>query len=332
MIVARGGADNTAPAHPAAVAVTAPSRLHLGFLDLHGGLGRRFGSLGLALDRPACRVAVSTGDGLIVEGADAARAEAHARTLCRHFGLGEKWRIKVEETIPEHVGLGSGTQMALAVGHGLCRAAGIAAPSRELAAALGRGARSSIGIAAFDQGGVILDGGRGENDGPPPVISRLPFPDAWRVLLIFDRRHQGLHGKAEVEAFRKLAPAPAGEAAALCRLMLMAGLPALAEARLEPFAQAVAELQRATGDHFAPVQGGRRYLSPAVTEVLMWLMAEGVQGCGQSSWGPTGFGLMENEADATRIAKAAERRWPKDSGLAFAISRGRNQGGEVAAA
>ena len=32
------------------VDVSAPARLHLGFLDLGGGLGRRFGSLGVAID------------------------------------------------------------------------------------------------------------------------------------------------------------------------------------------------------------------------------------------------------------------------------------------
>ena len=34
------------------VTVAVAARLHLGFLDLNGGLGRRFGSLGLALDAP----------------------------------------------------------------------------------------------------------------------------------------------------------------------------------------------------------------------------------------------------------------------------------------
>ncbi len=39
--------------------VSAPARLHLGFLDLNGGLGRRYGSIGLALDAPATEVRVT---------------------------------------------------------------------------------------------------------------------------------------------------------------------------------------------------------------------------------------------------------------------------------
>ena len=41
------------------IEVTAPARLHLGFLDLNGGLGRRFGSIGLAVDQPATRLTVA---------------------------------------------------------------------------------------------------------------------------------------------------------------------------------------------------------------------------------------------------------------------------------
>ncbi len=45
-------ADPSLRAHPGAVRVIAPARLHLGFLDLNGGLGRLFGSIGLAIDTP----------------------------------------------------------------------------------------------------------------------------------------------------------------------------------------------------------------------------------------------------------------------------------------
>src|ERR1700680_1975654 len=44
----------------ASVTVTAAARLHLGFLDLNGGLGRRFGSIGLAIDAPRTRLTISS--------------------------------------------------------------------------------------------------------------------------------------------------------------------------------------------------------------------------------------------------------------------------------
>jgi beta-RFAP synthase len=310
------------------VRVSVPARLHVGFLDLHGGLGRRFGSLGISLDAPETRVRLRRADVLAVEGPDASRAQAYLETLVAHFGLDAGMRLEIESAIPEHVGLGSGTQLSLAIGIACCRLHGLEADARTLAALLDRGLRSSIGIASFERGGVILDGGRGEADRPPPVIARLPFPDAWRVLLVYDDTRRGLHGAAETDAFRSLPPFAPERAADLCRLVLMAMLPALAEQDLDRFGAGLAELQRAIGDYFAPAQGAR-YTSPVVAEVLRWLESEGVHGIGQTSWGPTGFAILGSESDAARLLHDAERRWSRTGGLRFAVSRGRNRGGEV---
>src|SRR5262249_50647657 len=121
---------------------------------------------------------------------------------------------------------------------------------------------------------------------------------------------------------------PAETAAHLCRLMVMVGLPALAEQDLDGFSAAVTELQETIGDHFAPVQGAR-FLSAQVTEVLTWLRSQGVRGRGQSSWGPTGFALLASEAAAQAVLQQLQRRWPAGQGLSFAIARGRNRGADV---
>lgn len=319
--------DGELPA-AARVTVTVPARLHVGFVDLNGGLGRRFGSLGIALDTPRTRLSMRRGERLEVSGPSAARARRYLATVAEHFGGDDRLHLAVETAIPEHVGLGSGTQLSLATGIAYCRLNGIAVDVRRIAQLLERGARSSIGIATFEQGGVVLDGGRGSADRPPPVLSRLPFPDAWRILLIFDESRRGLHGPAEIEAFQRLPAFPAETAAHLCRLVLMQALPALAEQELDPFGEAVAELQRVVGDYFAPAQGAR-FMSAGVAAVLTWLEAQGIRGIGQSSWGPTGFAIVGSEAEAQRLCAEAVRRWPTGTGLSFAVSAGRNGGGEI---
>jgi beta-RFAP synthase len=321
-------AERTAAAAPARVTVTAPARLHLGFVDLNGGLGRRFGSLGIALAAPSTRVTARRHDGFAADGPEADRVLAHLRCLAGRLDLGGGVRVTVEQAIPAHAGLGSGTQLALAVGAALSRLGGLGLDAEAVARLLGRGGRSSIGIASFATGGVILDGGRGSADRPPPVVSRLPFPTAWRILLIFDQRRSGLSGSAEREAFDRLPGFPPELAGRLCRLMLMTALPALAEADLDRFAAAVAELQRATGDHFAPLQGGR-FTSPLVADVLAWLESQGLGGVGQSSWGPTGFAIVESAAKADALMAQATARWPAASGLTFMVTGGRNRGGDI---
>jgi beta-RFAP synthase len=319
--------DHGAMRSIAHVAVTAPARLHLGFLDLAGDLGRRYGSLGLALEEVGTTVSVARADALCVTGAEAPRARRHAQAMARRFGLSDRVAVTIDRAIPAHAGLGSGTALALAVGAGMARLEGVAIAPPDIARALGRGERSGIGIAAFDRGGVVLDGGQAPGGGtPPPILARHDFPEAWRVILVQDPAFQGKHGAAEIAAFASLPPFPAARAAELCRLALMQALPALAERDVGGFGAAVSAIQAAVGDHFAPAQGGR-FASPAVAEALSWLEAQGAAGIGQSSWGPTGFALVGELGMAEALSAAAGERF--GARLSFTVARGRNRGAAI---
>jgi len=309
------------------VRVTAHARLHLGFLDLHGGLGRKFGSLGVSLEEPRTVLTARGAERMTVRGPSADRARQVAARLMDGMGVSGGFEVAIAETIPEHAGLGSGTQLALAMGTAIAQCIGRSVDPRRIALLARRGARSGVGIGAFTLGGVILDGGRAEDeDAPPPIVSRLEFPEAWRVLLIFDPKNGGLHGSAEYEAFHLLPQFPERLAADLCRLMLMQALPALAEADLPRFGEAVTELQRRVGDFFSPVQGGR-FSSPHVAAALAWLEAAGIAGFGQSSWGPTGFAFAASPAEGEALMAEAERRW--GGSLRFRLVKGRNRGAEI---
>jgi beta-RFAP synthase len=314
----------------ASVEVAVPARLHLGFLDLDGGLGRRFGSIGLALDGIETRLVAEPAAAITADGPSSERACEFARKLTAGLGIAGGAHVTLLDAIPEHAGLGSGTQLGLAVGTAVARIYGADPGARAIAMMLGRGARSGIGIGAFEQGGVLVDGGRrlDADAEPAPIVSRMEFPEGWRILLIFDDRATGIHGEAETTAFRTLPGFSPDTAARLCRIVLMSVLPALAERDLAAFGAGVAAIQEAVGDHFAPIQGGR-YASALVAECLAWLKSEGIVGLGQTSWGPTGFAFAGAEA-AERLLAAARRKWAGDDRLRFMICRGRNEGGRVA--
>lgn len=316
----------------ASVSVEAPARLHLGFIDLNGGLGRRFGSLGLTLDNISTALKLAPAKTLKVTGPGHAvpRALAFSALLTERLGLPGGVDIEIRRAIPDHAGLGSGTQLALAIASGLSRIYGLDLGSRELAALTGRGRRSGIGIGAFDAGGFLLDGGRGESEQPPPLLLRQDFPDAWRVLLVYDRSSRGIHGKRESSAFQTLSRFPADTAAALCRLVLMQALPALAEEDHPRFSQAIGELQQVVGDYFAPAQSGR-FTSAEVAEAMAWLENQGVRGIGQSSWGPTGFAILPGEAAAHELLQALQARFGERPNLRFEITAARNCGGRIEA-
>lgn len=310
------------------VVVDASARLHLGFLDMSGSLGRRFGSLGLSIDAYRTRLRMRTAGDVRASGPGADRAARFAHRLVGDLGIARGVDIRIESAIPDHLGLGSGTQMALAVGRAVAALHGLELSTREIAARLQRGKRSGIGIGAFDRGGFLLDSGVGEDGSIPSVTSRLPFPDPWRVLLVMDARGQGLHGSEEAAAMNGLPPFPREIAAHLCHLTLMQILPGLREQRLEPVAAGIAELQRHVGDHFAPAQGGR-FTSKAVADALTFAESLGHTGVGQSSWGPTGFVLLPHQAAAEELVAAVRRRFGQLSPLRFVITAACNRGGRV---
>jgi beta-RFAP synthase len=189
-----------------------------------------------------------------------------------------------------------------------------------------RGARSGIGIGAFEQGGLLLDGGRGADTIVPPILARMQFPSDWRILLVMDDTLAGVHGEAETQAFQALPEFPAQRAAHIAHLTLMQLLPALAEHDLDAFGAAVSAIQHIIGDYFAPAQGGGRYASPKVAHAMQWLEQLGIRCLGQSSWGPTGFAVVASEAEAQQFLQQIEQKYPD---LRYAVSRASNTGSVV---
>jgi beta-RFAP synthase len=159
------------------------------------------------------------------------------------------------------------------------------------------------------------------------VLARLEVPAAWRVLVVQDDTARGLHGSAEVQALQQLPPFGRERAADLCHQVLMKMLPSLAEARFEPFAQAVSDVQRSIGDYFAPAQSGSMYTSPAVARLMQWIAASGLPaGVGQSSWGPTAFAFVASSADGQRLLDQARAAGVLEPRLQCHLVAARNRG------
>jgi beta-RFAP synthase len=290
------------------VTVSAPARLHLGFLDLGGSLGRVYGSIGLAVNSHYTTIELSAAEQTQVQGDISPELVTRIESFVQRFfaSLGQAVPheqrglfISVREHIPEHAGLGSGTQLALTLGKALAEFFAIPADANAVAAAMQRGKRSGIGIATFQQGGFVVDGGVAEGQ-LPPLLMQHSFPEDWRVLMIMDQRQQGVHGQQESSAFRDLPTFPKQEAQAICHLTLMQLLPALYESNIDAFGDAVTQIQQRIGDHFAPAQGGR-FSSEAVAQLLHHAQTLGHHGIAQSSWGPTGCVFVDSYHKAEQL-------------------------------
>jgi beta-ribofuranosylaminobenzene 5'-phosphate synthase len=82
--------------------------------------------------------------------------------------------------------------------------------------------------------------------------------------------------------------------AELARLVLLGILPSLIEHDLPAFGDSLHEFNRRVGEMFEPWQGGV-YANPQSAELIDWLRGQGINGVGQSSWGPTVFAIGEED-------------------------------------
>jgi beta-ribofuranosylaminobenzene 5'-phosphate synthase len=295
------------------VRVEAPARLRLGILAVAGDGERRFGGLGVSVSRPAVVLEARPADELSAEGADAERALMFAQRCHEALGLAGGAHLRVVEAIPPHVGLGSGTKLALAVAQALAALEERTVDAPALAQAAGRAARSAVGMWTFALGGLVVEGGvRRGVDRPAPLLAHHPVPEEWRCVLVVPAAEPGLSGIAENEAFQQLTPSPE-RSAAIAQLVLTSLLPALVERDVEEFGAALTRVQELVGDAFANVQGGRFH--PRAGAVVEALLRNGAAGAGQSSWGPAVYGVVGSEAAGRELAGRMESQLDGDGSV-----------------
>ena len=262
------------PSRRTAVEIRSPARLHIGMLAFGNPAVRSFGGVGMMVDRPGIHLRMRRAARLEARGPQAERAVQFAQACAQAWRLGDiGCAIEVVAVPPAHVGLGSGTQLALCVAAGMHHLfVGVdhddlpAAPGhpteadpgpgehewgfdardvQEFARITGRGRRSCVGVHGFSRGGLIVEAGRRVKAGATgvdeadrtcsPMVARVRLPSAWRCVVIVGRDAVGLHGQPEAAAFAGLPAMETGVSAELARLALLELLPAAVEARFGEF-------------------------------------------------------------------------------------------------
>jgi beta-ribofuranosylaminobenzene 5'-phosphate synthase len=312
------------------IRIRTPSRLHFGLLGWGPRATRQFGGVGLMIDAPGIDLVVEPAASWLVEGPHATRVYRvieHLQAKSRAAGITLRAaHIRVVGAPPEHVGLGVGTQLCLAVARAVFQLAGVADLSvDDLARWTGRGRRSGIGLHGFEQGGLVVDGGRRNDADIPPLVARLPFPNDWSILIVRPPSESGLHGPDESRAFDSLPPFAQAVTDTLCRLVLLEILPAVREHDLPAFGAALADLQAQVGASFAPAQGGI-YATALAARIVDELRNLGFVGAGQSSWGPTLYAFSSlPERELGSLAERLREQFGLDRRSVF-LTRGANHG------
>ncbi|NMB79926.1 MAG: DUF98 domain-containing protein, partial [Methanomicrobiales archaeon] len=323
------------------VIIRTPSRVHISLIDMHGGSGRVDGGVGITLDEPGILIEAEHSPEVLVQGGDMAtreRIDRISREILAKLGIADGVRITVRSDYPAHVGLGSGSQVALAVARAIAELGGRDLSVTDLARLAGRGGTSGIGTAAFEQGGFILDGGhrfgagceksdfrpsaasRGVN--PPPVLARHEFPEDWKVLLAIPSVPAGASGAAETDIFRDNCPVPLSEVREVCHEVMMKMLPGIAEHDLDLFGSSVNTIQ---GLGFKRIELSLQ--PPQVTGLLPLLRDAGAAGAGLSSFGPAVFAIGDTNMGA--LEQAARSFMREQTGGTTLLTAARNSGAKV---
>jgi beta-RFAP synthase len=280
---------------------------------------RQFGGVGVMVDRPGLRLVIHPGPELSASGPLAGRAVEFAhRWATFHSRPALQCSIEIAFAPLDHVGLGTGTQLALALAAGLCEFHELEIESPQaLAASVGRGLRSAVGTYGFLFGGLIAEQGKLPDEEISPLDCRLDLPAEWRFVLARPLGLAGLAGDDEAAAIGDL---PAVDSAVTEELMALAYdrlLPAAVTGDFPAFAEATHRYGRVAGEIFAERQGGP-YNGPVLAALVERIRRLGFTGASQSSWGPTVFAVAPSQPAAETLAVALQKGEQSDLEITIA--------------
>ncbi|MEE2934608.1 MAG: beta-ribofuranosylaminobenzene 5'-phosphate synthase [Planctomycetota bacterium] len=295
-----------------AVRVRTGSRLHFGLLDT----AAPFGGIGVMIADPATEIVVSRCERFEAGPIETARITNIAQRVAQlsNDSALPNLRVELPQLAPQHAGLGSGTQLSMAVAEAFCHLMAIKQTPEQLATKVaGRGKRSAVGWQGYFQGGLIFEAGTNGNSVHGTSLNEIPvnavqqrveLPPSWSVVVLRPRAaDRSVSGELESQKFHRL-PEVAAEVVAELRSQIQKRiLPAASAADFHPFADAISRYNAASGELFRSVQNGT-YNGPAVTALIHWLREQNIRGVGQSSWGPGVFAWFENRVKANQLVQS----------------------------
>ena len=310
------------------IKINSPSRLHLGFIELDKSAPRNFGSLGLTISKFQN----------VIEIKESKKYEIATKNLYVKLKINEvfkkfkkkfflkPFRIEVYETTPSHIGLGSGTQLALTVGLLISEFHNLKLSFKDIVKISGRGLRSGVGIESFNNGGFIVDCGKGQITTIPPVFFRTEWPDEWKIILILDNSFKGLSGNDEKKQFGKISKIDPNISMVNSQTLLMNIIPSIIENNFINFCKGIQIIQKNMSRVF--YNNEKKFASKGVERIFNFLSKKKIMGYGQSSWGPSGFIFCENVKKRNELLIVIKKymKYSKLDNLTFEKVDGRNKG------
>lgn len=292
-----------------AIEVETSARLHLGFYNfLNNNIA--YGSIGIAIDRPTIKVVIRKRGEIYVNNYTNEYVDDVIDTVFNILDVPGA-EVNIYSCIPRHVGLGSTTQLSLAIAYALTRLYGYNYSIQELALLLKRGYVSGIGISAFERGGFIVDSGRRLSKNwlleKPNKITDLPrpiywskVPSNWRFIIIVPNGIKGLDERDEELIMKKPRELPKELQFELYSALITNIIPGISLDEIDLFSRGLKKIQFITGHYFSKYQKGI-FCCRETAEIINLFLESNVVGVGQSSWGPVAYGVIKGYRRAKRV-------------------------------
>lgn len=304
-------------------------------MDPSGVSGRKYVSIGLVIEDFDAILEIKKNNILSITGdkCDDEIKNFIGKIICLlndHFKIHHFYSVVIRNLPPRHSGFGSGTQLALAISKAYSHINSLSCSVRELSNIIKRGNRSGIGIAGFEFGGFLVDGGKSQAFNlPPPLINRVSFPDEWRIVLVLQRDKKGLYGKLENQVIESLPFVNKTDSSFLCQETFLKILPAIIEKNFSLFSEGLTTIQDFMGKLFYVPHGNSYFSSKEVGKLLKWLENNFETSVGQSSWGPTGFAFFESNELAVKALNLAKSKKIINNKIEVVIVKAKNTGFKI---
>lgn len=290
--------------------IQAPARIHMTLIDLNGALGRIDGGIGFGIKDPHYRIEFTTTNKLtkdqeINEPEYGFFKDIHAQFLEKFKIQPKDVSIRILETIPNHFGFGSKTQLFMTFATGLAKIYEIKPSLREICSLINRGGTSGIGYQVFNQGGFHFDLGHSFGEGmekssftpssashsaPALPFFRTEFPENWKIFLLIPALPEGASNLQEIDIFQSYTPIPQKDVEKITHHIVFQLIPGILNQNLQCVAKAL---------HFINTHGFKKIeislQHSIISHLIHSLYKKFSHAIGLSSFGPSLYVIVPKE-------------------------------------
>lgn len=283
------------------------SRINFGLIDLSSEPFRIDGATGMAINLKLGKIRLEQSKELILN-LNCVNKQRCIDVAFRSLKMiGKKnFSLYVESYVDEHVGLGSGTQLAMSIAEAVNREFKLNLNIDEIATIAGSGGTTNIGVYSFLHGGFNVDSGRLYPEekmsiGPgemfafkrlSTLLMRLDMPE-WYLCIVIPDIPLKIFGAYEIDLFKNYTPISVNEVDNLCKWILTGVLPSVKHSDFNSFCYCIEQCM-SIGFRAKEINS----YGVVIKDTIVDLKSAGAKGVGMSSFGPAVFGFYETHEKA----------------------------------